>query len=373
MFVERMERTVSMFPKVLRHDVRAVRVRDCPQGTISGFRPFDPAGRSRGARARQPMRRAVAWLCVCAASMLVLSGSVRSAYADVLFSSHSIGNPCSIIPRGVVTQGFTSGSHTGGYRLTSIEILATSFRGPITAQSVVLRKDNPSTGDLAVTFPPWAVSRNPNYLHSPTYLTLKAPADTHLEADTKYYLVASGLHIPLYDSSSGQYRTFRGTYLFCYGRKRAGMVGWSLDRSVQTKYRNDVDFVDDIPELESLRRDRSKSHDSSLHFEPPMNHPDSCRWTPIVSEMPLCQANYVTDTRVLQTSQCVKLNDQSPFEYGLAAVRCRCWRGDRQPIPCQCLPMGVRRDRLRRPWVMSLQRWSISVLRSRRPTPMGMC
>ena len=63
--------------------------------------------------------------------------------------------------------------------------------------------------------------------------------------------------------------------------------------------------------FELNKRDRPKSHDSSLHFERAMNHPDGCRWTSIVSEMPLCQTNYATETRILQTSQCVKLNDQS--------------------------------------------------------------
>ena len=84
-----------------------------------------------------------------------------------------------------IAQGFTTGDHSAGYVLTSIKVIASGeddSEGIL--GSAVVRKGNPSTGDLVadLTGTGFRLERN-DRVH------LTAPVGTRLDASTTYYLV----------------------------------------------------------------------------------------------------------------------------------------------------------------------------------------
>jgi len=145
------------------------------------------------------------------------------ATADVLVSN--IGQPertaGSILPGFGAGQGFTTGSHTEGYDLTSIEVHMTADSSVIAAQIAALRaevwSDSSGTPDSHV-----ASLTVPSSITSGA-VTFAAPSGTKLTASTTYHIVLSS------DTYTGEGGNIQATHTG--SNDESGATGWSISNA----------------------------------------------------------------------------------------------------------------------------------------------
>ena len=143
-------------------------------------RPDSPCASRPGAL------RALAMLLLTCAALL---GSGTLARADVLVSNLEQSTSGFLqITFFAVAQGFTTGSNSAGYILTSVEVGFGLVSGMVSVDNltVVLRPESsgaPGTDGVTLI--------NPPSLSAHSAATFTAPAGTTLSASTKYYVVLS--------------------------------------------------------------------------------------------------------------------------------------------------------------------------------------
>ena len=178
-----------------------------PRRGAPGAFPCSPAGsvgaepRSRGPAARVSLVAALASLlgglsplaappALLLGSLSLLAFTARPAAADVLVSN--IGQTSSTNSSGTqFAQGFTTGSYSGGYILTSIELEVDIDRPGVTATpsqelpilKVELWSDSSGAPGMRI-----AGLTNPSEITEDGAVSFTAPANTILEANTKYHV-----------------------------------------------------------------------------------------------------------------------------------------------------------------------------------------
>ena len=112
-------------------------------------------------------------------------------------------------------HGFVTGTNSGGYSLTGIELkIKSAFSGGITVE-LWSAKSNGRPDSQIFTF------KNPTNITSETGITLfTAPASTNLAAETRYFVFIDNIPVPTFGTIEGSSSTNDDT---------GGAAGWSID------------------------------------------------------------------------------------------------------------------------------------------------
>ena len=159
-----------------------------------------------------------------------------------------------------VAQGFTTGSNSAGYTLTSIEIRIIQS-GVI--DSAVVRKTDPNTGDLVATLtgPASGVGGGNNTVGTGVQ-TFTAPSGTSLEPSTEYFVVFES------DASPNNLRI---SYTRSDDEDAGGAAGWSISNLKHWRTKASTGNFGSLDEPNRIRvngtiHDAPDSHDGQTAF-----------------------------------------------------------------------------------------------------------
>ena len=176
------------------------------------FSPPSP-GRSSSVSNRRASRLPA--LGAALAMLLLVGGVAHAQTSRVLVSNVGKSDDGNLlISTEDLAQGFTTGSDSAGYTLTSIDI---HFQSGGSFISAVVRKTNPATGDLVATL------TGPSFpLIGSGTQTFTAPSNTSLDASTEYFVV---LDNPGGSNGLSSWTTDDD------GEDAGGEAGWSINDS----------------------------------------------------------------------------------------------------------------------------------------------
>ena len=150
----------------------------------------------RPRRASRPAPRLLAALLAGLAALVLAAPAQAQTVYTYVTNSGQPQNSANPAPVGgaTVAQGFTTGSTTGGYNISSVNIGFFVFSG-VTSFTLSLYDDSsgsPGTSEFTFTNPSSLDSLTASTILSGTTQTFTAPADTTLSAGT-YYIVATSV------------------------------------------------------------------------------------------------------------------------------------------------------------------------------------
>ena len=161
------------------------------RGDSRGQRPADHLTHRPRNASRTPLRRrrrvALAWAALAVLALAVLALAVPVQAQDTTFISNSAHLPSSMGDEQLRASAFTTGSNSGGYGLSSVDIYLGIQPGTVTPLVEIYEDNADSPGTLHATL------SNPATLTANSANTFTA-TNTTLSATTTYWLVTSNSH-----------------------------------------------------------------------------------------------------------------------------------------------------------------------------------